>query len=123
MIAVGRYQEIVAKVGAIGQEYICEGTLIPVLAKGLEHNFFFKTKGDAACFAWLPKTWPFSGQSISLRRTRSGKVLCRTSIVSPSRTPTTRPVNSVAKTELVTRSVRRTAQRQRIDRMLAGLSR
>lgn len=39
------------------------------------------------------------------------------------RTPTTRPVNSVAKTELVTRSVRRTAQRQRMDRMLAGLSR
>jgi hypothetical protein len=65
----------------------------------------------------------FSGQLIPLRRIRSAWWQVRTSIVSPSRTETTGPVNSVASTELVTRSVRKTVQRQRMDRMLAGLSR
>lgn len=71
MIAVGRHREIVAKVDVIGQEHICEGTLIPVIAKGLEHNFFFKTKADAACFARVPNAWPFSEQSMPLSRMRS----------------------------------------------------
>jgi hypothetical protein len=91
MIAVGRHQQIVAKVDAIGQEHICEGTLVPVLAKGLEHNFFFKTKAEAACFARWPKAWSFSGQSMPLRRIRSARLWYRTSIVSLSRTETTGP--------------------------------
>ena len=70
MIAVGRHREIVAKVDAIGQEHIREGTLIPVIAKGLEHNFF-KTNADAACFARVPNAWPFSEQSMPLSRMRS----------------------------------------------------
>ena len=45
-----------------------------------------KTNADAACFARLPKAWPCSGQSMPLRRTRSAWVLCRTSMVSSSRT-------------------------------------
>ena len=42
-----------------------------------------KTNADTACFARVPKAWPFSGQSIPLRRIRSAWLLCRTSMVSP----------------------------------------
>src|SRR6185436_14207369 len=41
-----------------------------------------KTNADKACFARVPKAWPFSGQSMPLRRARSGWVLCSTSMLS-----------------------------------------
>ena len=47
----------------------------------------------------------------------------RTSMLSPSRMETMGPANSPARAELASRSVRGKAQRQRMDRMLAGLSR
>jgi hypothetical protein len=37
----------------------------------LDGDFLSKARADAACFARLPKAWPFSGQSIPLRRIRS----------------------------------------------------
>ena len=46
-----------------------------VEAVRLERDSFPKVNSEAACFACLPKAWPFSGQSIPLRRMRSGRWL------------------------------------------------
>ena len=53
---------------------------------------------DIQLLARLPKNLPFSGQSMPLRRMRSGWWLCKTSMVSPSRMETTGPVKSDAST-------------------------
>ena len=58
-----------------------------------------KTTADPACLARVPKAWPFSGQSMPLRRTRSGWVLYRTLMVSPSRTEM-RGASEVSETEI-----------------------
>ena len=59
-----------------------------------ERTSFPKTNSEAACLARLPKAWPFSGQSMPLRRMRMGCSSCRTSMVSLSRTETTGPEKS-----------------------------
>jgi hypothetical protein len=55
----------------------------------------------------LPMAWPFSGKSIPLSLIRSGCWLCRTSMVSPSRTETTGPEKSATTREGLNRNRRK----------------
>ena len=116
------FDQRVIDVRAVGEQHISKRTSVLALAVCLEPDLFPDGEFRGGVLGLLAVS-PLSGQSIPLRRMRSTWWPFRTSIVSPSRTPTMGPVNSVASTELVTRSVRKTVQRQRMDRMLAGVSR
>ena len=68
---------------------------------------------DVACFARDPNGWFFSGQSIPANRTRSDEPPWRTSIVSPSITPTTFPTTSCASSKLVQKRTGSVTARER----------
>jgi hypothetical protein len=101
-------------VDPIRQDHIGNGTPVLVLAACLKRDFLpvdQDTSSEAACFARLPKACPFSGQSMALSRMRLALPLCRTSMVSPSRTETTGPVvKSSANAEWARRTCSTTTQ-------------
>ena len=68
-------------VRAIGQEHIGKCALYLSLPWVWSVTSFPKTRAEAACSAFWPYDCPFSGQSMPLRRIRSGCWLCRTSMV------------------------------------------
>ena len=64
--------EFLIEVHAIGQDHISDRASILVETMSRSVTCFPKTRSEAACLACRSKAWPFSGQSISLRRIRSG---------------------------------------------------
>jgi hypothetical protein len=69
----------VIHIRSIVKTYIGNRAPIPVLAERLK-RYVPKTNAEAASLAFLPKGWPFSGQSIPLRRIRSGYAGLRSGI-------------------------------------------
>ena len=61
---------------------------------GLDGDFLPEGEVRGGVLGFLPVGLAFSGQSMPLRRMRSALLLCRTLMVSPSRTETTVPEKS-----------------------------
>jgi hypothetical protein len=106
-------EEFLIEIHPIGQEHIGKGAPILVEAVGLERDLFPDGEFRGGVLGLLAVS-PLSGQSIPLRRMRSTWWPFRTSIVSPSRTPTTVPVN-VAATENEGTEVRVRVMMKRIE--------
>jgi hypothetical protein len=74
------FDQCVIDVGAVGEGHVSYGVPVLVVAVGLERNVFPKGEGKGGVLGMLTISLAFSGQSMPLRRMRSGCVLCRTSI-------------------------------------------
>ena len=78
--ALAIFDQCVIDVGAVGEGHVSYGAPVLVVAVGLDRNVFPKGEGRDGVLGILTRSLAFSGQSMPLRRMRSGCVSCRTSI-------------------------------------------
>ena len=78
--ALAIFDQCVIDVGAVGEGHVSYGVPVLVVALGLDRNVFPKGEGRDDVLGMLTRRLAFSGQSMPLRRLRSGCVSCRTSI-------------------------------------------